>query len=109
MPKTANARQSDGTDAALVATLISSNETTDGKQPANMVDGLFAIARAIEGLAVHVKYLGEVLLAGSRSSIRTGSTAGARGATSVASTGRMNGRELKARGVEWTVEDDDGD
>jgi hypothetical protein len=58
MPKTANARQSDGTDAALVATLISSNETTDGKQPANMVDGLFAIARAIESLAVHVKYLG---------------------------------------------------
>jgi hypothetical protein len=58
MPKTANARQSDGTDAALVATLISSNETTDGKQPANMVDGLFAIARAIEKLAFHVKYLG---------------------------------------------------
>jgi len=55
MPKTANARQSDGTDAALVATLISSNETTDGKQPANMVDGLFAIARAIEGLAEKIE------------------------------------------------------
>lgn len=51
-----NAKQTDGAADALVATLFSI-ETADGKA-ANVVDALFAIARAIESLAVYVKYLG---------------------------------------------------
>jgi hypothetical protein len=55
-----NAKQSNGAADVLAATLISSNETAhdSDRQPANVVDSLFAIARAIEKLAFHVKYLG---------------------------------------------------
>ena len=40
---------------ALKATLISPNECDRNLEPANVVDGLFAIARAIERLAVAVE------------------------------------------------------
>lgn len=40
--------------AALHATLITPNETDSNMEPANIVDGLFAIARAIDSLAVAV-------------------------------------------------------
>jgi hypothetical protein len=47
MPKPTNVKQTDGAADALVATRISSNETAadSDRQPANVVDGLFAIAR----------------------------------------------------------------
>jgi len=37
--------------AALQSTLISPNESDSNLEPANVVDGLFAIARAIDHLA----------------------------------------------------------
>jgi hypothetical protein len=39
------------TSKALLETLISPNEVDSNLEPANVVDGLFAIARAIEHLA----------------------------------------------------------
>lgn len=43
---------------ALRATLISPNEQDRNLEAANVVDGLFAIARAVDRLATQVKYLG---------------------------------------------------
>jgi hypothetical protein len=43
---------------ALRECLISPNEADRNLEPANMVDGMFAIARAIHGLAVAVDSLG---------------------------------------------------
>jgi hypothetical protein len=40
---------------ALRGTLISPNESDANGEPANVVDGLFAIARAIEGLAQAIR------------------------------------------------------
>jgi hypothetical protein len=43
---------------ALCNTLISPNEEDRNLEPANIVDGLFAIARAVDRLATQVKNLG---------------------------------------------------
>lgn len=40
---------------AIAAGLISPNETDSNGEPANVVDGLFAIARAIDGLAATMR------------------------------------------------------
>jgi hypothetical protein len=48
---TTNHTRHDATAEALVATLISPNEADRNLEPANVVDGLFAIARAIQRLA----------------------------------------------------------
>jgi hypothetical protein len=54
---TTDAKQTDGTADALVAALFS-HSVADGNEGKNIVDALFAIARAIEKLTFHVKYLG---------------------------------------------------
>jgi len=64
---TTDAKQTDGAADVLAATLFSV-ETTDGKG-GNVVDGLFAIARALEKLAFHVKYLGSGDNADSRGAV----------------------------------------
>ena len=51
-----NAR--DTTAAAINAVGISPNESDSNGEPANLVDGLFAIARALQGLTYQVKQLG---------------------------------------------------
>ena len=43
---------------AIRSTLISPNESDQNFEAANVVDGLFAIARAIDGLAYQLKMLG---------------------------------------------------
>ena len=40
---------------AIAAGLISPNEADSNGEPANVVDGLFAIARAIDGLAQAIR------------------------------------------------------
>lgn len=40
---------------AIAAGLISPNEADTNGEPANVVDGLFAIARAIDGLAAAMR------------------------------------------------------
>lgn len=59
----------DRTAAALTATLISPNEIDSNMEPANVVDGLFAIARAVHHLADAVT--GESAKADKRSEIMT--------------------------------------
>lgn len=46
---------SDALAEAITDTLISPNENDRKKEPANVVDGLFAIARAIDRLAAAVE------------------------------------------------------
>jgi hypothetical protein len=48
----------DTTAAALRATLISPNESDQNLEPANVVDGLFAIARAMNRVAESLRKLG---------------------------------------------------
>jgi hypothetical protein len=48
----------DHTAEALRATLISATEEDQNLESANVVDGLFAIARALEHIAHEIKYLG---------------------------------------------------
>jgi hypothetical protein len=43
-------------EAALQSTLISPNEADSNSEPANVVDGLFVIARAIEHLADAIQW-----------------------------------------------------
>jgi len=43
---------------ALQATLISPNEADRNLEPANVVDGLFAIARALQNIANELRFLG---------------------------------------------------
>ena len=48
----------DATASALRETLISPNEQDQNLESANVVDGLFAIARALQQVATEIKYLG---------------------------------------------------
>jgi hypothetical protein len=50
--------KTDALAEAICATLASPNESDSNLEAANVVDGLFAIARAINHLATQVKYLG---------------------------------------------------
>jgi hypothetical protein len=47
-----SSRNSDAIASALAATLESVNEADSNSEPANVVDGLFAIAKAIDRLAL---------------------------------------------------------
>ena len=47
-----------GTSAALLECLISPNEADSNLEPANVVDGLYAIARALHAVAEAIHALG---------------------------------------------------
>jgi hypothetical protein len=49
-----------GNEHEALTGLVSTNESDSNGEPANVVDGLFAIARAIEALAAAVKHPGVV-------------------------------------------------